>query len=229
MAAAAEAAVGQSSRLTIAAAESDARAAAIGRDQEHALEMLSQRAAPHPLGKCWKPGNTVGSGTVQFFVGALVGRGASKGVLITTPTFTKAAEEAAEQSGSQRVVLIDGETLTNLMVRFNAGVRTAQTVEVKRIDINGERVPVAQFNGGWRMFGTMLRREPANDDPPTAQAAERVALVPARPRRLVATVVHQIVPRREGIPAALKTCNQIANWPAQHGGLRLALPRSSPR
>jgi restriction system protein len=45
--------------------------------------------------KRYKPGNTVGSETVQAFIGALVGRGAQKGVLITTSTFSKAALSAA--------------------------------------------------------------------------------------------------------------------------------------
>ena len=39
--------------------------------------------------KRYKPGNPVDSPTVQGFVGALVGRGAQKGVLITTSTFTR--------------------------------------------------------------------------------------------------------------------------------------------
>lgn len=84
--------------------------------------------------KRYQPGNTVGSETVQAFIGALVGRGAHKGVLITTSTFSKAALHAANQSGSLRLVLIDGEALTKLLVRFNVGVRVARTVEIKRID-----------------------------------------------------------------------------------------------
>jgi restriction system protein len=86
--------------------------------------------------KRYQPTNTVGSEAVHAFIGALVGKGAQKGVFITTSTFTKAAQEAAKQTGSARIVLINGESLTNLMVRFNVGVRTAQTVEVKRIDID---------------------------------------------------------------------------------------------
>jgi restriction system protein len=52
--------------------------------------------------KRYKPGNSVGSETVQAFIGALVGRGAQKGVLITTSTFTKNALETANQSGALR-------------------------------------------------------------------------------------------------------------------------------
>ena len=39
--------------------------------------------------KRYHPGNTVGSEAVKAFIGALVGRGAHKGVLITTSTFSK--------------------------------------------------------------------------------------------------------------------------------------------
>jgi len=86
--------------------------------------------------KRYQPGNTVGSEAVQAFIGALVGHSAQKGVLITTSTFSKAATNAAKQSGSLRLVLIDGEALTNLMFRFNVGVRIARTVEIKRVDLD---------------------------------------------------------------------------------------------
>ena len=82
--------------------------------------------------KRYAPGNAVGGPAVQGFIGALIGRGAQKGVLITTSSFTPAALTAATQSGSLRLVLIDGEALTKLMVRFNVGVRTSRAVEVKR-------------------------------------------------------------------------------------------------
>jgi restriction system protein len=86
--------------------------------------------------KRYKPGNSVGSEAVQAFIGALVGRGSQKGVLITTSNFTKGAIEAANQTGGLRLVLIDGEALTRLMIQFNVAVRVARTVEVKRIDLD---------------------------------------------------------------------------------------------
>jgi hypothetical protein len=49
---------------------------------------------------------------------------AQKGVFITISAFTKAAQNAAKQTGPARIVLINGEFFTNLMVRFNMGVRT---------------------------------------------------------------------------------------------------------
>ncbi len=86
--------------------------------------------------KRYAPGNPVGSEAVQAFMGALVGRGAHKGVLITTSSFTRAALAAAQQSLSMRLILIDGEMLTALMLRHNVGVRIARTVEIKDIHLD---------------------------------------------------------------------------------------------
>jgi restriction system protein len=86
--------------------------------------------------KRYQPGNTVGGATVQAFIGTLVGKGAQKGVLITTSNFSKAAVNSASQSGNLRVVLIDGEELTNLLIRFNVGIRVARTVEIERVDLD---------------------------------------------------------------------------------------------
>lgn len=86
--------------------------------------------------KRFQPGNTVGSEMVQAFIGALIGKGAQKGVLITTSTFSKAALNVATQTGSLRLVLLDGYALTNLMVRFNVGVRISQTIDIKRVDLD---------------------------------------------------------------------------------------------
>lgn len=84
--------------------------------------------------KRYQPGNTVGSEAVQAFLGALLGKGAQKGVFITTSTFSKAAYQVANQSGAMRLVLVDGNALTDLMLRFNVGVRVAQSIEIKRVD-----------------------------------------------------------------------------------------------
>ena len=79
---------------------------------------------------------SVGAPVVHAFIGALHMRGASKGVLLTTSTFTKAAHEAARANPSTRVVLIDGDRLAELMVRHNVGVRTERTVEIKKLDFD---------------------------------------------------------------------------------------------
>jgi restriction system protein len=64
---------------------------------------------------------SVGSTVVMQFAGALQRHKASKGVFITTSTFTKDAVECANEMGS-RIVLIDGEELTNLMIERGVGV-----------------------------------------------------------------------------------------------------------
>lgn len=76
---------------------------------------------------------TVGRKEIQSFVGALSGKGATKGVFITTSTFTKEAREYRPASNI-KIVLIDGQQLCNYMIDFNIGVSTKQVYEVKRID-----------------------------------------------------------------------------------------------
>ena len=75
----------------------------------------------------------VGRPEIQGFVGSLVGLGASKGVFVTTSTFSKQALDYAKAL-QQRVILIDGARLTELMVEFGVGVRINRIVEVKRVD-----------------------------------------------------------------------------------------------
>lgn len=58
--------------------------------------------------------NTIGRERIQQFAGALVGQGASKGVFVTTSSFTKGAIEYAIKV-PQRIILIDGEELTRFM------------------------------------------------------------------------------------------------------------------
>jgi restriction system protein len=63
-------------------------------------------------------------------------RGASKGVLITTSRFSSQAETAAKMIPSMRILLIDGDRLAGLMIRYNVGVRTERTVEIKKLDFD---------------------------------------------------------------------------------------------
>jgi len=85
--------------------------------------------------KRYKPGNVIGVQAIQAFAGSLVGRGATKGVFVTTSHFSSQAREFAERT-HQRLVLIDGDELTKFLVRYNVGVRLARSVEIKRIDLD---------------------------------------------------------------------------------------------
>jgi restriction system protein len=83
--------------------------------------------------KRYAAGNQVGRPDVQGFVGSLVGLGATKGVFVTTSTFSSQALEFVRHL-SQRVILIDGKKLSDLMIEHNVGVRASRTVEFKRLD-----------------------------------------------------------------------------------------------
>ena len=76
---------------------------------------------------------SVGRPEVQGFVGSLVGLGANKGVFVTTSAFSKQALDYAKGL-QQRVILIDGARLTELMAEFGVGVRVSRIVDVKRLD-----------------------------------------------------------------------------------------------
>lgn len=68
---------------------------------------------------------------VQAFYGALAGRKANKGVFITTSTFTKYAIEFA--NSVEKVVLIDGEKLAQLLIEYGVGV-THRVAKVPKVD-----------------------------------------------------------------------------------------------
>jgi restriction system protein len=79
--------------------------------------------------KRWQ--GSVGREAVQAFYGALAGQRANKGVLITTSTFTPHAVEFARSI--ERIVLIDGARLTDLMMEYGIGV-SHRTVKIPKID-----------------------------------------------------------------------------------------------
>lgn len=83
--------------------------------------------------KRWAPGNVVGRPELHKFIGALAGQGARKGVFITTSGFTKEARHYAPRNET-KIVLIDGEELTQLMIDYNLGVSIQHTYEIKRMD-----------------------------------------------------------------------------------------------
>lgn len=79
---------------------------------------------------------TVGRPEIHKFVGALQGQGAKKGVFITTSNFSKEAEEYADMIGTTKIVLINGEKLTNLMIENDIGVSKVATYEIKKLDLD---------------------------------------------------------------------------------------------
>jgi restriction system protein len=75
----------------------------------------------------------VGRPRIQEFVGALSGKRAKKGIFITTSRFTKEAIDYVSEI-EQKVVLIDGQKLAQLMIDFGVGVSNNHIYEVKQID-----------------------------------------------------------------------------------------------
>ena len=79
------------------------------------------------------PGNNVGASAIRDIFGSLDRFKANKGLLVTTSSFTKDAQETATHL-SKRIVLINGEDLTRLMVRYNVGARIDETLYLKKVD-----------------------------------------------------------------------------------------------
>ncbi|WP_211331838.1 restriction endonuclease [Ulvibacter antarcticus] len=85
--------------------------------------------------KLWQKETTISRPEVQKFVGALHGKRAKKGVFITTSSFTKGAIEYVKTI-DPKVILIDGETLTNLMIEHNVGTTVIASYQIKKIDLD---------------------------------------------------------------------------------------------
>jgi restriction system protein len=83
--------------------------------------------------KRWK--DSVGRPEIQKFFGALHGQRATKGVFITTSTFTRDAIDFAENV-TPRVILVDGKELAELMIDHDVGVSIARTYRLKRLDLD---------------------------------------------------------------------------------------------
>ena len=91
------------------------------------LDNIYIQAKRYTTGSVQKP-------DIQKFIGALTEQGASKGVFITTATFSTGAIETSKKAAGVKIVLIDGDMLTKLMIENNIGVSLKQTYEIKRID-----------------------------------------------------------------------------------------------
>jgi restriction system protein len=83
--------------------------------------------------KRYKAGNNISRETIQAFVGALHGFGATRGVFLTTSAFTPAAVSYTSNVQS-RVVLIDGPRLIALMIKYRVGVQVRNTYTAVEVD-----------------------------------------------------------------------------------------------
>lgn len=108
---------------------------ALGKSGDNGIDGLIKQ---DPLGldriylqaKRWQ--NTVHSPEIRTFSGSLTYHKATKGVFITTSSFSDGAQKTAAQIGN--IILIDGETLARLMIDYGVGVLTRETYKIRRVD-----------------------------------------------------------------------------------------------
>lgn len=81
--------------------------------------------------KKWE--GTVGRPEIMKFVGALQGQHARKGIFITTSYFTEDAMQYAKKVDS-KIILINGDELSKLMIDYDIGVARMASYDIKRID-----------------------------------------------------------------------------------------------
>lgn len=83
--------------------------------------------------KRYAPENRVSRPDIQRFVGSLTGESATKGVFVTTSDFSKEARDYISKV-QQRIVLINGDRLAQLMIEHDVGVRTRSIYRIKSLD-----------------------------------------------------------------------------------------------
>jgi restriction system protein len=76
--------------------------------------------------------NQVREKDIRNFIGAMSGD-TSKGVFVTTSTYHTDAIKKAKEA-HHKIVLIDGNQLTDLMYQFGIGVQVKNTYEIKELD-----------------------------------------------------------------------------------------------
>ena len=76
----------------------------------------------------------VGRPELQAFAGAL--GNVARGVFITTSSFNSSAVDFASRYPHATIVLIDGQKLSELMIKYDLGVTIERSFQVKRLDID---------------------------------------------------------------------------------------------
>ncbi len=84
--------------------------------------------------KRYKDNNTVDPHAVRDFIGALVTKGAKKGIFITSSDFSIQARKHAEDAKDYKVVLIDGKQLVDLMYENGIAVSDKKIIVIKKLD-----------------------------------------------------------------------------------------------
>ena len=83
--------------------------------------------------KRYDKNNSVSRPEIQKFAGAMLGKNAKKGVFITTSYFAK---PAIEYANNQNIILIDGQKLVQLMIKYNVGCYIENNYSIKKLDLD---------------------------------------------------------------------------------------------
>lgn len=78
-------------------------------------------------------GHKVRETDIRNFIGAMSG-GTNKGIFVTTSEFDEAAVAKARGSHNNKIILIDGFQLADLMYRYGVGVQVRNVYEIKELD-----------------------------------------------------------------------------------------------
>ena len=82
--------------------------------------------------KCYQPTSQIGRPELQAFAGSL--GSATRGVFITTATFSKPAQEYVATYPHAKIVLVNGQELTQLMIEYNVGVSEDKVIRLRKLD-----------------------------------------------------------------------------------------------
>ncbi|WP_300548372.1 winged helix-turn-helix domain-containing protein [Roseovarius sp.] len=83
--------------------------------------------------KRYQAGSPIGSGAIRDFYGALGLKDVTKGIFVTTSSFSPNARATAEKLGA-RIVLVDGPQLAKLMVVHEVGCRVTEAFKVAVVE-----------------------------------------------------------------------------------------------
>lgn len=84
--------------------------------------------------KRFNENNRVNETVIRSFFGTLDTHHIKKGIIMTSGFFAPKAIEAVKNVDGKKVLLINGETMAQLMLDYNIGVRTVHTYKIKEID-----------------------------------------------------------------------------------------------
>lgn len=95
----------------------------------HGVLQLNAFVSFRVLFQCKRYRQTVGSGAIRDFRGAMTGR-TDKGIVLTTGTFSQAAQLEAIREGAPPIELVDGNQLVDLFESLEFGLEPQQIYQV---------------------------------------------------------------------------------------------------